>query len=91
MVFAVTLVEVVLVITNDGAAVRIGVDVIGDSTTVVVTIIVVEGSEGVLAGTTDSLTEFEEQPAKKTKTIMVNPITRFRYRIFYEYVNRAYK
>ena len=74
----VTLSVVVLVVTNDGVAVGIGVDVTGDSTAVVVTIVVAGGSEGVVVGTTDSLTEFEEHPAMKTKTMIVNPKTKFK-------------
>jgi hypothetical protein len=83
--------EVVSVGFNDGVAVRIGGVITGDPTTVVVTIVVDGGSEGVVVGTTDSLTEFEEQPAIKTNTTMVNPNTRLRYRMFNEYVNRRYK
>jgi hypothetical protein len=70
--------EVVSVGFNDGVAVRIGGVITGDPTTVVVTIVVDGGSEGVVVGTTDSLTEFEEQPAMKTKTMIVNPKTKFK-------------
>jgi hypothetical protein len=76
-ILVVTLVESVLVVTNDGVAVSDGVDVTEDSTAIIVTIVVEGGSEGGIFCVSDP----EEQPAIKTITIMAKPNTKLRYRI----------